>query len=141
MRRVCKPGGIVAARDSDYAGFCWFPELPALDDWRSLYRGLAKSNGGDPDAGRKLLSWAQAASFTEVTATSTTWCFATPADRAWWGGMWADRILSSAMGSQAIASGAATAAELAAMSAGWTAWAAADDGWLSIPHGEIVCRR
>ena len=38
MRRVCKPGGIVAARDSDYAGFCWFPELPALDDWRTLYR-------------------------------------------------------------------------------------------------------
>ena len=141
MRRVCKPDGLVAARESDYAGFCWFPELPALDDWRSLYRSLAKANGGEPDAGRKLLSWALAAGFADVTAGSTTWCFATPADRAWWGGMWADRILSSAMGNQAIASGSATPAEMAAMSAGWTAWAAVDDGWLSIPHGEIVCRR
>ena len=25
MRRVCVPGGIVAARDADYAGFIWFP--------------------------------------------------------------------------------------------------------------------
>ena len=25
MRRVCRPGGIVAARDGDYGGFFWFP--------------------------------------------------------------------------------------------------------------------
>ena len=24
MRRVCRPGGIVAARDGDYGGFFWF---------------------------------------------------------------------------------------------------------------------
>src|SRR6516165_1220290 len=29
MRRVCQRGGIVAARDTDYAGFIWFPCLPA----------------------------------------------------------------------------------------------------------------
>lgn len=29
MRRVCTPGGIVAARDADYSGFIWFPKLPA----------------------------------------------------------------------------------------------------------------
>src|SRR2546430_6905197 len=38
MRRVCRPGGLVATRDSDYAGFTWFPRIPALDDWLSLYR-------------------------------------------------------------------------------------------------------
>jgi ubiquinone/menaquinone biosynthesis C-methylase UbiE len=27
MRRVCKPGGYVAARDSDYSAFFWFPEI------------------------------------------------------------------------------------------------------------------
>src|ERR1700685_2073062 len=25
MRRVCRPGGVVAARDGDYGGFLWFP--------------------------------------------------------------------------------------------------------------------
>ncbi|HEX4218534.1 MAG TPA: methyltransferase domain-containing protein, partial [Acidimicrobiales bacterium] len=28
MRRVCRPGGIVAARDADYAAMTWFPEDP-----------------------------------------------------------------------------------------------------------------
>src|SRR4051794_37290332 len=37
MRRVTRPGGIVAARDSDYAAFAWFPRLPALDEWMALY--------------------------------------------------------------------------------------------------------
>jgi 2-polyprenyl-3-methyl-5-hydroxy-6-metoxy-1,4-benzoquinol methylase len=141
MRRVCRPGGVVAVRDSDYAGFCWYPEVPALDDWRALYHAVAKANGGDPDAGRKLLSWAQAAGFSEVHASSATWCFATPADRVWWGDLWADRIVSSAMAGHALASAAATPDELAAIAAGWRAWAAADDGWMSVLHGQIVCRR
>src|SRR5690606_15046673 len=33
MRRVAKPGGLVAARDADYAGFIWFPLAPELDEW------------------------------------------------------------------------------------------------------------
>jgi SAM-dependent methyltransferase len=143
MRRVCKPGGsggLVAARDSDYAAFCWFPASDALDRWLALYRAVAKANGGEPDAGRRLLSWANEAGFTEVEASSTTWCFATAADRAWWGGLWAERILRSDLASQALASKAATPDELEAMSAAWLEWADAEDGWLSILHGEILCR-
>src|ERR1700744_6355541 len=34
MRRVARPGGIVAARDGDYGGMIWYPELPVLDEWR-----------------------------------------------------------------------------------------------------------
>lgn len=67
MRRVCTPGGIVAARDADYSGFIWFPKLPALDRWLDLYERAARANGGEPDAGRRLLSWARAAGFDDVT--------------------------------------------------------------------------
>src|ERR1700753_2142614 len=28
MMRVCRPGGVVAARDADYRGFTWYPQLP-----------------------------------------------------------------------------------------------------------------
>src|SRR3712207_8219357 len=62
MRRVCRPGGIVAARDSDYAAFTWYPDSPDLDEWLRLYRCAARANGGEPDAGRRLLSWARARS-------------------------------------------------------------------------------
>ena len=140
LRRVCRPGGTVAARDSDYAAFTWYPALPELDEWLALYRRLAREAGGEPDAGRRLLSWARAAGFTEVVATSSTWCFATPADRAWWGGMWADRIRESAVARRAVESGAATTADLERISGAWRRWAEAEDGWLSILHGEIRCR-
>jgi SAM-dependent methyltransferase len=140
MRRVCRPGGIVAARDSDYAAFAWFPLMPELDDWLALYRRLARDNGGEPDAGRRLTSWARAAGFGEAAASSSTWCFATPEDRAWWGGMWADRILESALAHQAVDTGAAAPADLRRMSAAWRRWAADPDGWFSILHGELLCR-
>ena len=140
MHRVCRPGGIVAVRDSDYRAFAWYPELPELDAWLALYLRVARHNGGAPDAGRKLLSWAQQAGFTGITATTSTWCFATPADRAWWGGMWAERILHSAVADQALAAGFATRDDLERISAAWLAWADAADGWLSILHGELLCQ-
>lgn len=140
MRRVCVRGGIVAARDADYAGFTWYPELPMLDRWLDLYEQAARANGGEPDAGRRLLSWAQAAGFDDVTPSAGIWCFATPEERGWWGGMWADRIVHSALARQLVDSGLATASELTEISTAWRAWAAAPNGWLAIPHGEILCR-
>lgn len=140
MRRVCAPGGIVAARDADYAGFIWFPRLRALDRWLDLYERAARANGGEPDAGRRLLSWAQQAGFGDITPSGSIWCFATPEARDWWGGMWADRILQSDLARQLVDSGMATTAELEEISAAWRTWAAAPDGWLAIPHGEIRCR-
>lgn len=140
MRRVTKPGGIVAARDADYAGFIWFPMLPELDEWLRLYREAARTNGGEPDAGRRLLSWARAAGFENVMATASTWCYATPAERAWWGGMWADRILESALARQLVDSALATRRELEQISAAWRRWAHDGDGWYVVPHGEIIAR-
>lgn len=140
MARVTRPGGIVAARDSDYAAFTWWPQVPELDEWMTLYQAAARANGGEPDAGRRLLSWAHAAGLSDVTATSSTWCFATPEDREWWGGMWADRILDSVLARQLVDSGLATGDDLHRISAGWRHWAAADDGWFSLLHGEILCR-
>ena len=140
MRRVAKPGGVVAARDADYAGFLWFPVLPELDEWLRLYRAAARANGGEPDAGRRLLAWARAAGFADVTATASAWCYATPAEREWWGGMWADRILESALARQLQRDGMASREQLERISDAWRAWAADGDGWYLVPHGEILCR-
>jgi SAM-dependent methyltransferase len=139
MRRVCAPGGVVAARDSDYAAFTWFPNLPGLHDWLSLYRTAARANGGEPDAGRRLMAWAHAAGFADVTASASTWCFATPADRAWWGGVWADRVRDSALARQLVRDGLTDQSGLQALADAWQAWANDDDGWFSVLHGEIIC--
>jgi ubiquinone/menaquinone biosynthesis C-methylase UbiE len=140
MRRVCRPGGIVAARDSDFAAFAWYPAVPALDEWLALYRRVVRGNGGEPDAGRRLLSWARAAGFTDITPSASVWCFATPDDRRWWGESWARRIVESDLAGQAVAAGAATPADLAQIAEGWLGWADADDGWFAVVHGEILAR-
>lgn len=138
MRRVCAPGGVVAVRDSDYAGFVWYPQLPELDEWLALYSRVARSNGGEPDAGRRLGAWAREAGFAEVVTTSSTWCFTTDEDRAWWGGMWADRILRSALADQAVAQGFASRSDLERISDGWRQWAGSQDGFLSLLHAEVL---
>jgi SAM-dependent methyltransferase len=140
MARVTRSGGVLGVRDSDYAAFAWYPQLPGLDRWLELYRAAARANGGEPDAGRRLLGWAHAAGLEDVTATSTTWCFATPETRAWWGGMWSDRVTGSALADQLVREERASREELRAIGDDWLAWAEDPDGWISIPHGELVVR-
>ena len=141
MRRVCKPGGIVAVRESDYRAFFWYPDSPELLWWQKLYDTVARANGGEPDAGRRLWSWAREVGFSEVTPTASAWCFATDQDRTWWGELWAERIVHSDFARVAVSGGYATEAELTAGAAAWRAWAAEPDGSLTIPHGEILCRK
>lgn len=138
MMRVCRPGGVVAARDGDYAGFTWYPTDPDLDRWQELYRTAARANGGEPDAGRRLLAWAHAAGAQTVSASSSTWCYADPESRQEWGSMWADRVTGSAIAEQLVTSELATGDELQAMATAWRDWAIQPDGWLSVLHGEIL---
>jgi SAM-dependent methyltransferase len=138
--RVVRPGGLIAARDSDYGGFRWFPAVPELDGWLSLYQRAARANGGEPDAGVHLLAWAHAAGFTDVGATASAWCFATADDRGWWASLWADRITQSALASQLERDGLADRAQLEAIAAAWRRWAEHPDAWITIPHGEVLIR-
>ena len=141
MRRVCKPGGVVAARDGDYGGFRWFPEVPGLQEWLRLYQGLATSNSGHPDAGRRLRSWALAAGFgrDRVTAGASSWVFAEEADRRWWADLWADRTTKSSTAAQYVEKGFASVEDLHAVAEAWHTWAEQDDGWFNVVHGEILC--
>jgi SAM-dependent methyltransferase len=140
MGRVCRSGGLVAARDGDYAGFIWYPLDPWLDVWLDVYERVARHNGGEPDGGRRLASWARAAGFEDVTSTASAWCFSEANDRHWWGELWADRMTESALGVRAIEIGLATADDLQEMAGAWRRWAAHPDAWFGLLHGEILCR-
>jgi SAM-dependent methyltransferase len=139
MGRVCRDGGVVAARDSDYGGMIWFPQDEELAEWRLLYQRVARVLGGEPDAGRRLLSWGQAAGFTRVEASASTWCYTGPQDRSWWGRLWAERLTDSSFGDRAVEHGLATRADLSRLANAWLRWSASEDGWFLIPHGEILC--
>lgn len=139
--RVLRPDGILAVRDSDYAGFVWAPADARLDRWLELYHQVTARNGAEADAGRHLPAWVRAGGFSDVTVTSSTWTFADAAGRAWWGGLWADRVEHSAFATQAIDYGLADAAELAELAAGWRAWIDERDGVFVVPSVEVIARR
>ena len=139
MRRLTRPGGMVAVRDAVYSAMTWFPEPAGMEQWRSVYMATARANGGEPDAGSRLLSWARAAGFTDVTASASTWCYATPADRAWQSETWAQRCLTS-FGPRAVELGLADRADLEAMAQAWRQWGASEDAWFVVVHGEVLAR-
>ena len=140
MRRVARPGGLVAARDGDYGAMFWYPAEPGMTEWQALYRSVAREIGGEPDAGRHMLAWARAAGFEDIVSSASAWCYAGPADRPWWAGLWAQRLTESPFGDRAVEQGRATRADLDRLAQGWLHWAQDGDGWFTIPHGEILCR-
>lgn len=140
MRRVCRTGGLVAARDSDYAAMVWHPSDVRLNHWLRLYTETARGNAGEPNAGRRLRAWALDAGFAEVTSTASTWCFATAEERHWWASLWAERITMSPVAQQALERGLATRDDLDEIARGWGEWAERPDGWFTVLHGEVLCR-
>ncbi|MBF4624081.1 methyltransferase domain-containing protein [Clavibacter sp. VKM Ac-2872] len=141
MRRVTRPGGLVAARDVIYSKVALYPESDGLRLWSDVYLPVHRANGGEPDAGSRLKAWAREAGFTEIASSASVWCFTSDEERAWWGGAWADRAVASSFAGQAREGGFATDEDLLAIRAGWQVWAADGDGFFAMPHGEILARR
>jgi SAM-dependent methyltransferase len=140
MRRVLRPGGVLAVRDGDYGGFVWAPPDPMLDRWMELYHDVCRHNGADADAGRQLLGWAQSAGFTEIQPSSSTWTFGEPESRRWWGELWADRVTSSSLADQAIEYGLSTREELDEIAGAWRNWLEQNDGFFVVVHAELIAR-
>ena len=141
MYRVMRPGGILGVRDGDYAAFAWAPADPRLDRWLHLYHQLTRRNGAEADAGRYLLGWVQMAGFADVRASSSTWTYADPESRAWWGAMWADRVRLSSFADQALEYELADRDELDSLADAWIQWAAKPDGFFASLSGEVLARR
>jgi SAM-dependent methyltransferase len=138
MKRVCRPGGLVAVRDADYPTFRYFPDSPGIARAVDAYGALTRINGATWDAGRRLLAWANACGFAEVVPSASVWCFATPSERAWWGDLWAERFTASALAGQLVVHGIATADDLTGFAQAWRSWAASPDGWFALIHGEVI---
>ncbi|KFY71601.1 hypothetical protein V499_08190 [Pseudogymnoascus sp. VKM F-103] len=139
MRRVAKPGGIVAARES--ASMAWFPESEGITAWRDLTARVSRAKGGNPHPGSGIHSWAREAGFekSQVACSTGSWCFSTDEERAYWGGSMAERALSSGFAKIAIEGGYATMEELKDISKAWLDFVDDDLAWFGLLHGEIVC--
>ena len=141
-RRVTKPGGIVACRESDFDSATHYPEIKAVSDFKDVYMKTARSRGGEPNGGRHLVAWARKSGIDRscITATASVWCFSSPDERAYWSDMWADRLLTSSIAKNAMDGGFASQEDISRFVKGWREWGADENGWYSFTHGEILCR-
>jgi SAM-dependent methyltransferase len=140
MRRVIRPGGLLAVRDSDYGAKFWAPAEPMLDRWMALYHDVTRANGAEADAGRHLPSWVRTAGFAEIEVSSSTWTFADPETTRWWGELWADRTQMSSFAEQALSYGLSNSAELASIAAGWRKWSTTPGAFIIIIGVEVLAR-
>src|ERR1700722_635264 len=141
MRRVLKPGGLLAVRDADFGAFACFPAAPVLDRWMNVYHELTKRNGAQADAGRHLKAWVRAAGFHDVIAASSNWTFQSDEEREWWGGIWADRIRQSEFARQCLEYGFASEEDLVEFSDAFKRWIKDPDGVFLAVNGEVLARR
>jgi hypothetical protein len=102
---------------------------------------VTAANGHDARIGPSLLGLARAAGFEDVRVSSTSWTFADPDSRRWWGGLWADRVRLSRFAEHAVAYGLSDPDELEAIAQGFLTWAASPDGVFIVPHVEILAWR
>jgi hypothetical protein len=83
---------------------------------------------------------AHEAGFSDVEVSSSTWTYADPESRSWWGGLWADRVRFSRFGEQAMAYELSDEAELSSIADAFLRWASSDDAVFVVPHVEILAR-
>ncbi|MDH3540929.1 MAG: methyltransferase domain-containing protein [Acidimicrobiia bacterium] len=134
-RRVLRSGGYLAVRDADYGTMTHYPQDPMLDRWLETYHQIARSNGGEPDAGRRLMEWVRAAGFEHLHATAATWLYATPEQRHAWAELWAGRQLQESRDNQVYGQ------DRDEIIAAFQRWAAQPNGWFAFIHGEVLARK
>jgi ubiquinone/menaquinone biosynthesis C-methylase UbiE len=141
MKRLVKPGGVLALRDCNYMAMDWWPEHPGMQKWKELYIKVAEGLGAFPNMGRMLHAIALQAGFPreDIEAGIGTWTFSTPEERAFWCGLWADRTVHSDYKQKALDSGFANEADLEEIAATWREMEKKEDGWFAVINGQVIC--
>lgn len=138
VRRVLRPGGLLAVRDVDYATIVHSPRDERIDRWLDVYRTMARNNGGEPDAGRYLPQWVAAAGFVDLRSSTSTWTYSEPDARRAWAALWTNRLMATRHRRFILEYELATEDEIEEMIAGWVEWAASDHGFAAMLHGEVL---
>ncbi|GAA6034257.1 hypothetical protein JCM8097_003810 [Rhodosporidiobolus ruineniae] len=135
MRRVSKR--LVAAREADRGSFVHYPDPDGLlSRFDELWYAVSRAGRGEPDAARRLKSWALEAGFgkdeVDVQAGSTR------PDVKEWGTGFAERTTKSGFASKVLELGLSSQDELERISQAWREWAEKDDAWVGYIQGDLL---
>jgi ubiquinone/menaquinone biosynthesis C-methylase UbiE len=149
MRRVCKVGGIIAAREADMP-FHWYPYNRGLQLWdKYTYTLIFGSDDREypmnlphPQAyrgGSLLHVWARQAGFDpgRMDKGVGIQSINTPEERAWWVETYSARLKEPFTRDKLVGLGASLE-DIKEMIAGLEEWGRDVDGWLAIIQGELI---
>ena len=140
FKRVLRPGGVVAVRDADYGTMTHHPHEPGIDRFFQIYAQVARANGGEPDAGRRLLSWVSEAGLSDPVFTTSSWTYATAESRSHWADLWAGRTTVSKYVERVEELGVSDRKELRELGRLFQDWALGPDAVFVFLHGEVVAQ-
>ncbi|KAL9594235.1 MAG: hypothetical protein Q9219_007137 [cf. Caloplaca sp. 3 TL-2023] len=141
-RRVLKPGGILAMRETDTLN--WYPEFPGLRKYNECLHGMLQSKGAPGlMAARGLHKWAKEAGFEreKMDVGAGTQVFSTPEERKWWGEIHSNRMLADDVGGRMKGLGLLTEAELEDMMGDFRRWIDDEDAWYVALQCEVIARK
>ncbi|KAI1163945.1 methyltransferase type 11 [Nemania serpens] len=142
MRRVCKPGGFVCAREVEWASVVIYPRLQGVTECIALMQSLA-INAGKAMAGGRAREFARRAGFDpeNIVASATPCTYANVDDRNWWGENMASRLEASSDLKKGVELGIVTEEVAAGMPNAWREWAKSDDGFYCAIDGQVICEK
>ncbi|GAA5843424.1 hypothetical protein JCM11251_002474 [Rhodosporidiobolus azoricus] len=136
MRRVSKR--LVAAREADRGSFVLHPhdEEGRLKKFDELWTKVARAGGGEPDAARRLKSWALSAGFSpsDVEVQTGSTC----PDVKEWGEMLAERTVKTGFADKVVELGLASKDELEQIAEAWRDWTRKEDAWFGYLQGDLI---
>ena len=135
MRRLLKPGGLAACRDS--IQHIIQPETQPLASFYNLYRVSSKAKGGHADGGKYSHIWANEAGFPwdHIQTSAGGWEYSGLPNRH----IWAEGIKYGTF--PTVKAGLATQEEVEEHKVAWEEWAKRDDARMFSIDGQILCRK
>ena len=142
MRRVCKTGGYLGAREPDWDTCVIHPYDKHLEQWKAVQAQLKRNEGAEPNAGRHLAEWALAAGFAgdNVQVTCNDLQYFGKEARKFWGELYAKRM-DTELKDRAIKSNLATADDVDRWAKAYLVWSKCEFGIWAMMHMRLLCMK
>ncbi|GJE98533.1 S-adenosyl-L-methionine-dependent methyltransferase [Phanerochaete sordida] len=142
MRRVAKPGGLVACRTWDDGTLMMVPPSEGVGRARAITQRVMDFSGRNFEAGRYTPRWAREVGFkpANIKVTTSNYTSYTPAERYYFASMMTNVLKESPMKTVALEKGLATEEDFERGIAAWEEWTTNEDGLSVGVNVEILCR-
>ncbi|KAI1343413.1 methyltransferase-UbiE family protein [Xylariaceae sp. FL0016] len=140
MRRVCKVGAIVCAKEAEWDSRVVFPKIPGVREALDLMLELSLHRSVVLH-GCRMREFARKAGFEadKIEGSASVTTYSGREQREWAGENMAKRIESGNTKQKALELGLATQEEVERMAPGWREWAKHDDAFYSLTDAQIIC--